>query len=177
MLWHHDPCKDGTDDSCGRFPRARHGDQKTLERIKSGIAFEWKNLFSDTGDPLMSTPGITLNLFWWGALEFFKHDQKKAKRWMRKNLFDILMFAENPIDGLHDAITGKYGQDKEPKSQRISQFAHCIHGWLIRSVRPWWKHPRWHVHHWRLTCRPFWRHWLRKKRPSLSTNTKGGRSE
>ncbi len=32
-VWHIDPCRDGSDDSCGRFMRAKHGDKKVLERI------------------------------------------------------------------------------------------------------------------------------------------------
>ena len=30
-IWHKDPEKDGTDDSCGWFMRSRHGDKKILE--------------------------------------------------------------------------------------------------------------------------------------------------
>lgn len=153
-LWHRDPCSDHSDDSCGWFMRARHGDKTVLKRITSGIALDWKHYFSETGDPLMSTPGIVINMFWWGAHEALG---KKARKWMRDNLDDILMFAENPIDGLHSGITGKYGEDREPKEHRIAQFAQCIYGWILRSKRTWWKHPRFHFHHWRISCRPFWR--------------------
>ena len=34
-IWHVDPETDGTDNSCGWFMRARHGDDKVLEEIKS----------------------------------------------------------------------------------------------------------------------------------------------
>lgn len=104
----------------------------------------------------MSTHGIVINLFWWAAFEHFKNADK-ARRWMRNNLYDILWFAENPVDSLHDGITGKYGEDREPSERRISQLASCVYAWVIRSERKWWQHPKWHVHHWRLTCRPFWK--------------------
>ena len=163
MVWHHDPCKGGSgDDSCGWYMRAHHGNPEVLKRIVSGITMDWKHLFSETGDPLMSTSGIVLQIFWWAAFEHFNNG-KKAKRWMRANLYDLLWFAENPIDSLHAEITGKYGSDQERKERRIESLASCAYGWLLRSTRPWYRHPRFHFNHWRVTCRPFWRRWTRQK--------------
>ena len=155
-LWHHDPCTDGSDDSCGWCPRARHGNPAVLRRIKSGVAMDWMHLFSDLGNPLMSTAGIVINLFWWAAFEHFKNP-RLARRWMRRNLFEILFFAENPTDSLHSAITGKYGEDREGQAARIERLSQCVYGWVLRETRPWWRHPRWHVWHWRISCRPFWK--------------------
>ena len=45
-IWHVDPEKDGTDDSCGWFMRSRHGDQATLKKIAK--AYEFRGL---TGSP------------------------------------------------------------------------------------------------------------------------------
>lgn len=150
-IWHKDPCTDGSDDSCGRFMRSRHGDKKTLAAIESRMRIDWKHWFSESGDQLMSTPGIALQMFWIGAWEFFgSKNSKRATRWMRRNLYDILQFSENPIDGLHDSITGKYGQDREAMEGRVHSFALIIHGWLLRDNRPWWKSPSFHVHHYRI---------------------------
>lgn len=163
-LWHHDPCRDGTDDSCGWFMRARHGKEKALREIESLIRFEYncsyQPLFTASGDPCLSTMGITLNLFWRAAYVHFGKNRAKAQRWMRKNLFDILFFAESTVDTLATSIQGRFGEDKEPKEVRCHNFAACVYGYILRSTRPWWKHPRWHFWHWRLHCRPFWKRWF-----------------
>src|SRR6185503_20607117 len=90
-IWHQDPEKYHTDDSCGWFPRARHGDQKLRDKIASEFEFDWDrnyksdcgriyptSLFAADGSPQMSTHGIMLNLFWTAAFHFFKGNRRKA---------------------------------------------------------------------------------------------------
>lgn len=169
-IWHVDPEKDGTDDSCGWFMRSRHGDAKTFERIVKAFELDWDRVFesdsgktyncgyflpeaSGAGMPNMGVSAIVLNLFFIAAIEHFKVDGtsnwKKARKWMQRNLFDILIFAENPSDSLRDSIIRKWGNDTK-REDRIRQIASCIYAWILRETRPWYRHPRWHVHHWRL---------------------------
>ncbi len=160
-LWHHDPCTDHTDDSCGRFMRARHGDPKVLKAIESDFDFEWNATyqpwFTEQGDPALSTMGIALQMFRIAAWNHFSKDRKKVERYMRKHLYDILHFAENTCDTMATSIQGKYGECSEPKKNRVRSMASMVYGCVLRDTRPWWKSPRWHIHHWRITCRPFWR--------------------
>lgn len=160
-LWHHDPCRGaGGDDSCGWFKRAHHGDPKILAEIQSDFRFNWSctlGWFTANGDPVMSTPGTVLNMFSTAAWIYFRRDRAKMNRFLRKHLLDILLFAENPVDGLASSITGRYGEDREPAADRANQMASCVYGWILRKEQKWWQHPHWHFHHWRLTCRPFWR--------------------
>lgn len=190
-LWHHDPCKDGTDDSCGWFKRARHGDKTVLEKITKDFEFDWdrtyspnkedhddedgefvektyfRGLFKPNGDPLLSVHGIVINLFFLAALRVFKN-RDRALLYLNGHLFEILFFAENPCDSLRDGImrTWQKGCGEEyterERNERIRQTASCIYAYIIRDVQKWWQHPKWHVHHWRITCRPFWR---RTERP------------
>jgi len=144
--------------------RSRHGDPQLLKRIASAIAFEWNCAyqppFHANGDPALSTIGITVNFFWIGAFHFFGQNPARARQWMRENLFDIVFFAESTCDTLATSIQGRFGEDKQPKEQRAYEMASIVYGWLLRQQRPWWRHPRWHVHHWRISCRPFWRNWF-----------------
>jgi hypothetical protein len=180
-IWHEDPETDGTDDSCGWFIRPRHADKEILEKIVKRFEFDWDTefgkkdgsngdfgfdppnpvgLFFKDGQPRLSVQGVTIQLFWMAAFETFNHNRDKAERYMRKHLFDILMFAENPVDSLRDSITRKYEvRCNEPytareREERIRSMAGCVYTYILRDIRPWWKHPRWHVHHWRIQIRP-----------------------
>jgi hypothetical protein len=180
------------DDSCGWFKRASHGDPEVLAKIVKAFEFDWdrswspsredhepedgpfvKHVYScgyfhqGSGQPHFSVQGITLNLFFVAAGIVFNTDGrrnwKRSKKFMRDHLFDILMFAENPTDSLHDGLTRKFQigcgeeQTERTRKERIESMASCIYGWILRAEQPWYRHPRWHVHHWRISCYPFWR--------------------
>lgn len=165
-IWHVDPETDGSDDSCGWFMRARHGNKETLEKIVKRFEFDWDRtftsdgtgktyfcgLFCPNGEPFLSTQAIALNLFYTAALEYFK-DWNKATRFMQRNVFEILFFSENPTDSLHDGIIQKFGADTK-REERIRSMASCIYSWILRKERPWYKHPKWHIHHWKIQCHP-----------------------
>lgn len=176
-IWHVDPQKDGTDDSCGWFKRARHGDKATLQRIIRRFEFDWDRSFTseDTkrtyytgyffpkdggnGYPQLSPIAITMNLFFLAALEHFDRgdenwdrSRKKAWKFLNCNIAEIICFAENPTDSMQTSICQTYGVDDRPnaRQERIENFANIIYGWILREERPWYRHPRWHVHHWKL---------------------------
>lgn len=179
-IWHKDPEKDGTNDSCGWFKRARHGDKKILAAIEKRFAEDWdktwtydpsedggaesddfklgkrtymRGYFNSSGMPRMSAQGVVLNLFFIAAHEHFKcnglTNWKKSKRFMRKHLFDIMLFAENPVDSMFDSLFLTFGKDSK-REERISNFAAIIYAWILRADQPWYRHARWHIHHWRI---------------------------
>lgn len=176
-VWHVDPDLKGDDDSCGWFMRSRHGNKEVLERIVKRFESDWDRSFEhcdktyhtglffgekagvSCGYPAMSTAGIALNLFFVAALEHFDNGKEnwgrsrhKAERFMQRNLFEILLFAENPTDSLHTNICNIYDGDVGPdkREERIRDMACCVYGWILRATRPWWRHPRFHVHHWQI---------------------------
>jgi len=185
----------GGDDSCGWFMRAHHGDEAVLEKIISRFEFDWDRvfepsrdddcddererpkrtyycgLFKPCGDPHLSVHAITLNLFWSAAHVYFDNDWSESKRFMRKHGMDILLFAENPVDSLFDSITRKFekgcGEEysTSAREERIRNMASTIYGWILRAEQPWYRHPRWHVHHWQLQVHPWQRlvRWMTRR--------------
>jgi len=155
-IWHRDPQRDGSDDSCGWFMRCRHGDQSVLEKIKADFAFNWDpdygGWFDKEGNPLFSTMAIVLDMF---RIAAFKHFDGRgaADRFIQKHLAHILHFAENPVDSMHSSITGKYGIER--RQDRIDRAASIIYGCVLRWTRPAWKHPRWHFWHWNFQIHPW----------------------
>ena len=195
-IWHKDPERDGSDDSCGWFMRSRHGDPEVLAEIIRRFEHDWDRvfktskedhddedgrfqqhtyfcgLFKPNGDPHYSVSGVTLNLFFIATQVVFKSNGltmwKRSKKFLNRNLLDILLFSENPGDSLFDTITRKFekgcGEEygNEARAARIKAMAECIYGWILRAERPWYRHPRWHIHHWRIQVLPlqkFW-HWI-----------------
>jgi len=168
-IWHEDPETDGTDDSCGWFMRERHGDPEVLAKIVKRFEFDWDRvfvseqdekmypvgLFKPNGAPRLSPQGIVLDLFFSAAIEALG-GRERAARFMQHNLFELLRFAENTVDSLYDSIVQTFGPARDRK-QRIEQFAAIVYGCILRETRPWYRHPRWHVWHWRLQVHP-WRH-------------------
>lgn len=156
-IWHEDPESDGTDDSCGWFKRARHGDPKVLEQIRKDFDFDWDpdygGWFNKDGSPALSVSAVTLNMFRRAAGVHFGADWRATDRFMRRRLYDILWFAENPTDSMRTAIVQKYG--REPREDRVASAASVIYGCILRWEQPWYRHARWHVWHWRLQIHPW----------------------
>jgi hypothetical protein len=160
-IWHVDPCKDGSDDSCGWFMRARHIDKIKLDKVKREFEFNFKHnyWFNKSGYQKLSTIGIAINMFRSAAWIYFDRDKRKFNKFMRENIHEIMYFAENPIDSLHDAITNKYNESKE---ERYNPLAGIVYSWICRKMRPWYKHPKWHIHHWKIQL-VFLRRFKKKK--------------
>lgn len=166
-IWHEDPESDGTDDSCGWFMRSRHGDDAALARIVKRFESDWDRMFkSDGGNsyragyfdptsglPVLSPIGTTINLFFVAAVEHFG-GRARAARFMQTNLFEIINFAENLHDSLHETLTGKFGAP-DKREYRIRSMASTVYGWILREERAWYRHPKWHVWHWRVQVHPW----------------------
>lgn len=160
-IWHKDPEKKNGrdvrgDDTCGWFMRSGHGDPAVIKSIEHDFAFEWCNSwggwFNEDGTPHLSVGAITRNMF---SIAAYHHlgSWERANKFMKKHLYDILCFSENNIDSMHSTITGRYGIPE--KEDRIKSCTSIIYGCVLRWSRPWYKHPRWHVHHWRIQFHPW----------------------
>ena len=149
-IWHVDPENDGTDDSCGWFKRARHGDQEVLKKIIKEYEFNFKNnyWFDKNNKQVFSTSGTLLNMYQAALWIVYKADRKKVNKFLNKNLVEILLFAENPSDSMNFAITGKYGFETP------EHYANIIYADILRKNQKWYQHPRWHINHWELQFHP-----------------------
>lgn len=168
-IWHVDPENDGTDDSCGHFIRIRHLPEDLIKKVRSEFTFNFQHnyWFNDGGYPVFSVSGTVLQMYSSAAWQIFmwkdgnnptKRARRRYKQFMRDYLFDILQFAENPADSLHSSITMKY--EVEKREERIDHFVSVVLSDIMRKLRPWYKHPRWHIHHWEIQFHP----WCQLKR-------------
>lgn len=153
-IWHVDPEKDGTDDSCGWFCRSRHGDKKVLETIKrelqSSLFGQYSGFLTQSGKLQFSPLSTTLHVFRVAAYQHYKN-WRKVDRFIDNQLPKLINFAENPVDSIYDSITNKYNESQE---EQVNHIAYITYGWILRYDRPWYRHPRWHIHHWKIQIHP-----------------------
>lgn len=177
-IWHVDPEKPGTgnraDDSCGWFDRTpgvyadavaylladttfMHDVRLILERrdlVKApfyeGISerqSSWHRLSGADSLALVLMVAQSLELRrWWNGqdgkrgahLSFWA----RLLRPHRSVTEEAISLALNPIDNLSSV-------DDAERAVKLVAAA------LNRRFRPWWRHPRWHVHHWKLQVHPW----------------------
>lgn len=158
-IWHNDPESDGTDDSCGWFIRARHGDQDVFKEIKEEFAYNFKHnyWFDKEGSQIFSTIGTLMLMYRCAGWIHFKRNRKKLDNFIRKYCSDIINFAENPTDCGGDDITAKFYKSTNSNllsEDRFNGFAGMIYSDILRKERKWYQHPRWHIHHWSIQFHP-----------------------
>jgi len=162
-IWHNDPETDGTDDSCGWFIRARHVDQKMLQKVKNEFRFQFKHnyWFDEQGKPKFSTIGTAVQMYNQASWTMFiymnngKVDRSRHDKFMRKHLYDIIQFAENAVDSIGDSINNRWGEKYENTDARADNFAETVCTDIMRKIRPWYRHPKWHIHHWSIQFHPW----------------------
>jgi hypothetical protein len=165
-IWHEDPlnfegkcgCRD--DDSCGwsRPPM-------TLEeraRVEKQAAFEYGTIFGKqvaiaekkSYARVCYVPTCYDAIYW--VWRHFKYEANKGKRFARwrsyapnqKELERIFNLSSNPVDNLR--MTFEEVKDEES----FRQFFFCVYRCFQDFNRPWYQHPRWHVHHWQIQIHP-----------------------
>jgi hypothetical protein len=139
-IWHVDPEKGGSDDSCGRSyvrasPELRDKARKLGEQDQVFI----------TGEHGYAMQPSELVMEVWqtiGARIFNRHRRGGVGLTHRELLY-VLNLANNPGDNLRHSCS-KAGSPEGMGSLFVTVLR-CY----MTFHRRWWQHPKWHVHHWR----------------------------
>lgn len=172
-IWHVDPEKRtrGTrrDDSCGWFsPPYTEAEEKIVKKLAKD---QYSSIFAKkvAYEEEKSYAYICLNQDCYGAIYWMWRAMKnifnKKVPWQygvpmsNKEVQYIYQLAYNPVDNFQHHMKGLM----EPGAKGMEKFEEFVM-LLFRAFRsyyrPWYKHPRWHIHHWSIQFRP----WQRLKR-------------
>lgn len=160
-IWHLDPEKDGSDDSCGWAYVKLTKSQKT---ILKNIAW-WEG----------QEPHFLCckNRQWTGSVA----DAESLARGLRLLVCRVLKLklswdeiCRSAAESVHIRHGDKFGSEfcflagYHTNSETITKDRRADHMYgilcgvarsLLTDKRPRWKHPRWHFWHWRITCQSF----------------------
>lgn len=144
-IWHKDPEKDGSDNSCDWFGGKRLGKELRAKIFKEAdFEYETEQFFFDReGRPQTSCLEMVLGI----ARVLLWRIWKKSLT--PKMMVYLLSLATSP--------TGSFQSEHRrgvTSKEDMRDLFRWIAGDILRFQRPWWRHPRWHLWHWRLQIHP-----------------------
>lgn len=139
-IWHVDPERDGSDDSCGySYPRV-DAEAKWFRDLQDDIQF----LCREDPAAILRQRAREGSAAWW-ILWLTRISYWHRRRPLPLRVLTGFLFSHS-FPGDRDDCA-----DHVPDPERL--------GWIfartyLRLIRPWWRHPRWHFWHWKINVEP-----------------------
>ncbi len=192
-IWHNDPERDGSDNSCDWCGWKPEPSESVERELRSMASWEEKYpfYFNRTMGPADAAALVycfwqtiawrtNYTTSWWKRLLDPQRRRKIPRSFFMRavsycanetdNILMIFQVEPNAVfpredvdrDGIHRV--SKPSLDAEAsyrKFRRLWQF-------LMSERRPWWRHPKWHIHHWSLQIHPWqaFKRWFAPKEKS-----------
>lgn len=153
-IWHKDPEKDGTDDSCGYSrPKLTKADREyvqTVAKEQFRQMYARKEALREGKEYayLCYNQDIYGAIYWlWRHFGKGKVVWQYGKHLSNRELQYVYLLATNPVDNFQSY--------KNNTLEEFETFVSLVYKAYKTFKRPWHKHPRWHIHHWRIQFRPW----------------------
>lgn len=158
-IWHVDPEKDGTDDSCGwSRPKLTDAERAYIKKVASdqfSQLYARKEAIREGKDyaNVCYNQDIYGTIYW-----LWRHFSKGKIRWQygkhlsNRELQYVFQLATNPVDNFQGY--------KNNTLKEFEDFTLLVYRAYKAFKRPWYQHPRWHIHHWSIQ----WHWWQNLKR-------------
>lgn len=158
-IWHEDPETDGSDDSCGWSRPKLTKAQRSNMRFLAGCEAREPWLLRDRAKLPLNEASAEAKLR--GAILAVASSLRQtvsleeATEWAARLL-------HNPTDNVRGALchlpgwhTNFPNEDTEAHREDCAASLYSIlAGYILRERRPWYRHPKWHLWHWRIQVHP-----------------------
>jgi hypothetical protein len=139
-IWHVDPETDGSDDSCGyTFPRTPKALREKAEKIASS---EWQFMFGQYAYKYQQPSAYEIIYATWKMIAWRMFKRRSLTLHEFQEIADL---AAKPSDNLRTVVF-----DASHSPEKAKRLGVLILRCYIRLHRPWYRHPKWHVRHWRI---------------------------
>lgn len=175
-IWHNDPCRDGTDDSCGfSTPKLTKKQRQTLKGLAWAEAQQpWLRYICAKS---VDNPMVAECLCRAGLIQVA--DALRIPLTTEQAMRGAIRLTHNQLDNLRSCFCAMPGWhtngetiDKHQHEELAMQLYVCLARYLLRKQRRWYQQPRWHIHHWRFQIHP-WQDFKRWLFPPKEANAEG----
>lgn len=166
-IWHRDPERGGSDDSCGWFtPPFTEAQRDFIKQLAGDEARDpWFQSLSAERNPnpvecevLVRGAFLLVSMCLVNRCGARPVTLEEATRWAAE-------MTHNSIDNFRNSLSFKSGyhsnwykegvqnspkQDEWWREEQARGFFGAVLGKILRERRPWYRHPRWHLHHWEI---------------------------
>lgn len=164
-IWHKDPERDGSDDSCGwSWPHFTKKQQSTLKFFaKQEAKHPWFcKRFLKANEDAVECEALLRGAFLLVAPALnCRFSLEQATLWAAQ-------YTHNQVDNFRSSLAFLPGyhsnfetDDPLYREERATQFFFAIARIILRENRRWYQHPRFHIHHWRIDL-VFWKELKRR---------------
>lgn len=152
-IWHVDPENDGSDDSCDWFGKRLSEDDRVY--VKKIAKDQFYQIYArkhaiQLGKDYASVcynQDIYGAIYWlWRVFSKGKETWQYGRHLSNKEVQYVYQLATNPVDNFQNY--------KNNTLKEFEDFVSLVYRAYKRYHRPWYKHPRWHIHHWRIQFPP-----------------------
>lgn len=166
-IWHVDPERGGSDDSCGWFKPPFTKEQRDIVKALAGD--EARDPWFMSLDAKQNSNPVECESYVRGAFllvgRCLEHRCRVKPPTLDEATHWAALMVHNSVDNFRSKLAFKSGyhsnwyRDTEPntveedkwfREREAESFFGAIMGYILRERRPWYRHPKWHFWHWSL---------------------------